>query len=162
MRMFHLGKTSRSGAPGLWPGRATWRNTARFTTFVLIIMMIQHQHQHQHQHHLFHVLLLVEVDPVLVGGAHGVQGQEDVAWNLELITIVRKNIICSNKGADKKNYDVLAMWWWWAINFDKFLVPTFIFSASPSTKTETGPTSSMSITYLVFKVNDPKYGSDCQ
>ena len=37
--MFHLGKLSRSGAPGLCPGRATWRNTARFATFVLIVIM---------------------------------------------------------------------------------------------------------------------------
>ena len=78
--MFHLGKVSRSGAPGLCPGSATWRNTARFATFVC--MSINYNDQHQHQHHLSHVLLLVEVDPVLVGGAYCVQGQEDVARNL--------------------------------------------------------------------------------
>ena len=37
-----------------------------------------------HEHHLLHVLLLVEGDPVLVGGAHCVQGQEDVARHLDV------------------------------------------------------------------------------
>merc|ERR1719500_1228857 len=78
-----LGKVSRSGAPGLCPGSATWRNTARFATFVCMSII----YNDQHQHHLSHVLLLVEVDPVLVGGAYCVQGQEDVARNLHLLGV---------------------------------------------------------------------------